>query len=107
MNDPPPDAEFWLSMEPFRDLSIAQQASQCLTLFERLLEPQNEQDSSKNDIPHNALIDGQARLRTWIEKEGVLHRGEASLDYRLRHTDKRLTVLDNLRQLCIDLDESQ
>lgn len=94
-------------MEPFRDLSIAQQASKGLTLFERLLESQDEQESSRYDIPNDAILDGQARLRTWIENGGVMQRGEASLDYRLRHSDKRLTVLDNLRQLCIDLDESQ
>ena len=95
-----------MSMEPFRDLSIAQQASKCLTLFESLLESQNEQESSENDIPHDALMDGQARLRTWIENDGVLQRGEASLDYRLRHADRRLTILDDLKQLWIALGEN-
>ena len=96
-----------LSIEPVRDLSIAQQALKCLTLFERLLEPQDEQESSKNDSSQDAIINEQTRLRTWIENNGVLQRGEASLDHQLRHADKRLTVLDDLRQLYIDLDESQ
>ena len=93
-------------MEPFRDLSIAQQASECLTLFEKLLESQNEQESSENDIPHDALKDRQARLSTWIENDGVLRRGEASLDYRLRHADRRLAILDHLKQLWIALGEN-
>lgn len=92
-------------MERPRDLSIAQQASKCLTLFERLLESQNEQESSNNDSSKDVIIDGQARFRRWIENDGVLQRGEASLDHRLRDADRRLVLLDYLKQLWISLGE--
>ena len=94
-------------MEPYRDLAIAQQASKCLTLFEKLLESQHEQELSKKDISRDAITDREARFRTWIEDIGALQRGEASLDHRLRHADIRLTVLKLLKQLGIDLDDCQ
>ena len=94
-------------MEPDRDFTIAQQTSNCLTLFKRLLQSQNEQEQSKNGISEDAIIDAQARFRTWIENIGALQRGEASLDHRLRHGDIRLAVLKLLKQLDINLDDCQ
>ncbi len=94
-------------MEPDRDFTTAQQASNCLTLFERLIQSQNEQELSKNDISEDAIIDAQARFRTWIENIGALQRSEASLDHRLRHADIRLAVFKLLKQLYINLDDCQ
>ena len=90
-------------MEPYRDLAIAQQVSKCLTLFEMVLKSFDEQELSKNGIPRDAIIDRQARFRTWIEDIGAQQCGEASLDYPLRHPYVRLEVLRLLKQLCIDL----
>ena len=94
-------------MGPDRDSTIAQQASSCLTLFERLLELQKGQELSKNGIPEDAIIDAQARFRTWVENIGALQRGEASLDHRLRHADVRFAVLKLLKQLYVNLDDCQ
>ncbi len=94
-------------MEPDRDLSIAQQASKCLTLFERLLESQNEQELPKDHNSEDAIRYAQARFRTWIESIGALQRGEASLDHRLKHADIRFAILKVIKQLCIDLDDCQ
>lgn len=93
-------------MERSRDLSIAQQVSKRLTLFERLIESQNEQESSNNDSSKDVIIDGQARFRRWIENDGVLQRDEASLYHRLRDVDRRLALLDYLKQLWIALGEN-
>ena len=94
-------------MGPDRDSTIAQQASSCLALFQRLLELQKEQELSKNGVPEDAIIDAQARFRTWVENIGALQRGEASLDHRLRHADVRLAVLKLLKQLYVNLDDCQ
>lgn len=94
-------------MEPYRDLAIAQRASKCLTLFEMLLESYDEQELSKKGIPRDAIIDRQARFRTWIEDIGAQQRGEATQDYRLWHPDMRHAVLKRLKQLCMDLDDCQ
>lgn len=88
-------------MDPDRGSTIAQQASK------RLLESQNEQELSENGISDEAIIDAQARFRTWVENIGALQRGEASLDHRLRHADIRLGVLKLLKQLYINLNDCQ
>lgn len=90
-------------MEPYRDLTIAQQASKCLTLFDMLLELYGEQELSKHGVPRDAMRDTQARFSRWIEGIGALQRHEASLDHPLRDPEIRLAVLELLKQLCIDL----
>ena len=90
-------------MEPYRDLTIAQQASKCLTLFDMLLESYGEQELSKHGVPRDAMRDVQARFRTWVEGIGALQRREASPNYLLRDPEIRLEVLELLKQLCIDL----
>ena len=94
-------------MEADRDITIARQASNCLTLFERLLYIEKKQELSGNEIPEDGIIDAQARFRTWIENIGALQRGEASLDHRLRHADIRIAVLKLLQQLSVNLNDCQ
>ena len=94
-------------MEPNRDLTIAQQASKCLTLFERLLESQNEQELPKNQVSEDSIRHAKARFRTWIESIGALQSGEASLEHRLKQADGRYAILKILKQLCSDLDDCQ
>ena len=94
-------------MEPYTDLTIAQQASKCLTLFELLLESYGEQELSKHDVLKESIRDAQVRFRTWIEGIGALQRREASPDHLLRDPEIRLAVLELLKQLSIDLHHCQ
>ena len=72
-----------------------------------VLESYDEQELSKHAVPRDAVLDREARFRTWIEEIGAQKRGEASLDDPLRHPYVRLEVLRLLKQLCMDLDDCQ
>ena len=94
-------------MEPNRDSTVAQHASNCLDLFRRLLQTQQgqEQQLLENNISEDAIVDALARFRTWIENIGALQRGKASLDDRLAHADIRAEVSRLLSQLLRSLDD--
>ncbi len=92
-------------MENDRGDAIAHRALQCLELFKKMLRKQEEAKEClpQFDLPEDAIVDAQARFRTWIENIGALQRGKASLDDRLAHADIKAEILRLLSQLLLSL----
>lgn len=85
--------------------TIAHRALQCLEVFKKLLRRQGEAKECmpQLELPQDAIVDAQARFRTWIENIGALQRGKASLDDRLAHADVKAEISRLLSQLLLSL----
>ncbi|KAL9072549.1 MAG: hypothetical protein Q9161_003561 [Pseudevernia consocians] len=85
--------------------TIARRALQCLDLFQKMLRKQREAPDClpQLNLPEDAIMDAQAKFRTWVENIGALQRGKASLDDRLGHADIRAEILRLLSQLLLSL----
>lgn len=63
----------------------------------------------ENDVPKRKWIDERGRIRIWTTNTGAHHRGDSSLDYRLRDApvikNQTIKILQRLQQLFETLEE--